>query len=222
VVHRRRPQILPARARANRAWHPLPPRSDPNSTIQGFTQTQQDEEDWSVKQGKTTRRQGDEKARAQTVLAGRDATELYLQCYQLILWKQCFWLAQRGFPRELETVVRDLWGLRLGVVHGEPGGGGGSSKFSTAGFSSTSEGENTDSDAASVFSRRSSRSDAGREKLPKLVETLALCYLGMLLMRLPVSMGELHGWATREEMGFTRAVSDEDWFSCYCHCSDEH
>lgn len=145
------------------------------------------------------------------MLAGREATELYLQCYQLILWKQCFWLVrERGFPGELETVVRDLWGLRLGVVHGERDGEG--ERFSTAGFSSaglsSASEEVEDSDAMSAGSRRGEV-----KRVPKLVETLALCYLGMLLMRLPVSVGEIHAWATRDEMVFMRAVSDEDCFS---------
>lgn len=120
--------------------------------------------------------------------------------------------------------MRDLWGLRLGVLHSEAGAGGGSEKFSTAGFSSASEAENTDSDAVSVGSRRSarsSRSEAGREKVPKLVETLALCYLGMVLMRLPVSLGELHAWATRDEMGYMRAVSIDHWFLSYFYYSDK-
>lgn len=143
----------------------------------------------------------------QTVLTGREAAELYLQCYQLILWKQCFWLvSEKGFPKELETVVRDLWSLQLGILHGDHWGG---YTFGSLGFSSTSEGENTDSDGMSLTSRRSRKSDGGRDKLPKLIETLALCYLGTVLMRLPTSVGEIYQWAAREEMVFTRAVSDE-------------
>lgn len=33
--------------------------------------------------------------------------------------------------------------------------------------------------------------DQGR-KLPKLVDTLGLCYLGMLLLKLPVSLGDIY------------------------------
>ena len=144
------------------------------------------------------------------MLAGREARELYLQCYQLILWKQCFFLVSvKGFPKELETVVRDLWGLRLGVVHGGQGAaGGGTDQFGSMGFSSMSEGEGTDSDGRSMVSSRSRKSDVERDKLPKLVETLALCYLGTLLIRLPTSMSEIYMWAAREEMIFTRAVSN--------------
>lgn len=183
--------------------------------LQGFTQTQQDDEDFAIKQGKTSRRKGEEKQRVATTLSGRDARELYLQCYQLILWKQCFWLVNvKGFPKELETVVRDLWGLRLGVVHDRKATAGiAGDQFSSVGFSSTSEAEMTDSDGKSLISTRSRRSDIEKEKLPKLVETLALCYLGTLLMRLPTSMGEIYAWAAREEIVFTRAVSDGNFIS---------
>lgn len=41
-----------------------------------------------------------------TVLEGTQAVELYLQCYQLILWKQAYWLVHsRGYPPELEVSV---------------------------------------------------------------------------------------------------------------------
>jgi RNA polymerase I-specific transcription initiation factor RRN7 len=178
----------------------------------GFTQTQQDEDDWN-NQGRKVRKKREEKERVQTILSGREAQELYLQCYQLILWKQCHWLVNvKRFPGELETVVRDLWGLRLRILHedevGERDGFG--SGISVVGFSDTSDGE-TGSDATggrSLWSGRSRRSVSGRkEKLPKLIETLALCYLGTLLLNLPTSLGEIVKWVSREEMVFTRAVS---------------
>jgi RNA polymerase I-specific transcription initiation factor RRN7 len=176
----------------------------------GFTQTQQDEDDWN-NQGKKVRKRREEKERVPTILSGREAQELYLQCYQLVLWKQCYWLVQvKGFPGELETVIKDLWGLRLRVLHKEEKIEGSGSGISVVGFSDTSEGE-TGSDATggrSLWSGRSRRSVGGtKEKLPKLIETLALCYLGTLLMKLPTSLGEIFKWASTEEMVFTRAVS---------------
>ncbi|PSS25675.1 hypothetical protein M430DRAFT_48107 [Amorphotheca resinae ATCC 22711] len=173
----------------------------------GFTQTQQDDEEFDLKQGKTTRVKGDGKERAPKVVTGKQAVELYLQCYQLILWKQCFWLVNvKGFPKDLETVVRDLWGLRLRLLHGEKEDGG--YRSGTTGFSSTSEGENTESDGISLTSRRSRRSDRAKDRLPKLIETLALCYLGILLLRLPTSLGEVYKWAAEEEIIFTRAIKE--------------
>ena len=117
----------------------------------------------------------------------------------------------KGFPKELETVVRDLWGLRLRVLHEEANERDG---VSVLGLSDFSEGD-TDTDGTggrSLWSGRSRRSsEKTREMLPKLIETLALCYLGTLLMRLPTSFGEIFKWASQEEMLFTRAVS------CFLH-----
>jgi RNA polymerase I-specific transcription initiation factor RRN7 len=77
------------------------------------------------------------------------------------------------------------------------------------GFSSTSEG-NSDTDGTGVKSfgsRRSRKSAVEEERLPKLIETLGLCYLGILLLRLPTSLGEVYKWAAKEEIICIRAVS---------------
>lgn len=158
-----------------------------------------------------------QKERVETILSGTEARELYLECYQLILWKQCHWLVNvKGFPKELETVVRDLWGLRLGIFQkvGEEKGGYGSGTGTTM-FSSMSEGENSDTDgtgAKSFSSRRSRKSMISEEKLPRLAETVGLCYLGTVLLRLPTSLGEFYKWASHDEIVYTRAVSICDLF----------
>lgn len=37
-----------------------------------------------------------------SVVSGTDAIQLYLQCTQLILWKQAYWLIHtKGYPEEL-------------------------------------------------------------------------------------------------------------------------
>ena len=110
--------------------------------------------------------------------------------------------------------MRDLWTLRINdFQRPEERTGYGSTMFS-----SQSEGENTDTDgtgARSMSSRRSRGSVVGKERLPKLIETLGLCYLGMVLLRLPVSLGELYKWAAKEEMIYTRAVSNHA-FLLFC------
>ena len=175
----------------------------------GFTQTQRDEDDWN-NEGKKSRKKYEERGKAQTILSGREAHELYLECYQLVLWKQCSWLVTvKGFPKELETIVRDLWGLRLRVFSEENNDNEGYGSWMSMKDYSTSEGEsgsNTTS-GRSLWSgtRRKSVIDV-KKKLPKLVDMLALCYLGILLMRLPTSLGEIFRWASEEEMLFTRAV----------------
>lgn len=110
--------------------------------------------------------------------------------------------------------MRDLWGLRLGFFQKpleEGARSGYSSGTGTAMFSSTSEGENTDTDGSgfkSTSSRRSRKnSKPEMERMPKLMETMGLIYLGMLLLRLPISMGEISRWIRRDEILYNRAVS---------------
>ncbi|PQE33260.1 hypothetical protein CJF32_00003798 [Rutstroemia sp. NJR-2017a WRK4] len=168
---------------------------------------QTDEDDWNS-QGKKSRKRKEENEHVEKVFGGQDATDLYLQCYQLILWKQTHWLVTvQKFPPELETVVRDLWDLRLRVLRGA---GDERTEYGTE-FGSTTEGETTDTDAtgwkslaSSIMSRK--RAERTKKLLPKLVETLAFNYLGVLLLRLPISLGVIIRWATRDEMLYTRAV----------------
>ncbi|KAF5874667.1 putative ubiquitin-60s ribosomal protein l40 fusion protein [Botrytis fragariae] len=175
----------------------------------GFTQTQQDEDDWN-QQGKKSRKRREEKEQVEKVFGGSDATQLYLQCYQLILWKQTHWLVTaKGFPKELETIVRDLWELRLRVLQGS---GDERSEYGTE-FGSTTEGDDTDTDgtgyrstASTVMSRK--RASRAKKNLPKLIDTLGFCYLGILLLRLPTSLGEIYKWATRDEIIYTRAIKE--------------
>ncbi|TVY60690.1 RNA polymerase I-specific transcription initiation factor rrn7, partial [Lachnellula suecica] len=172
----------------------------------GFTQTQRDEDDWNT-QGRKSRKKREEKERVEKVLSGRGATEHYLECLQLILRKQCHWLVNdKGFSPELEAVVQSLWSLRVHNFHSVERSG-----YASTMFSSQSEAENTDTDGSgfkSMSSRRSRKSVVEREKLPKLIESLGLCYLGMLMLRLPVSLGEIYHWATKEEIVYARAIKE--------------
>jgi RNA polymerase I-specific transcription initiation factor RRN7 len=180
---------------------------------EGYRQVQQDEDDFNS-QGRVTRKKREERERVEKVFRGRQASELYLQCFQLVLWKQVRWLIDvKGLPEEFETVVRDLWAVRLRGVKalGDEGSGSASGGEGTAGgFSSQSEwdGAGTDtegleSEGESTRRKRKAVRDGG---MPKLVDSLGFCYLGILLMRLPVSLGDLHGWAEREEILFLRVV----------------
>jgi RNA polymerase I-specific transcription initiation factor RRN7 len=115
----------------------------------------------------------------------------------------------KEFPQELETIVRDLWGLRVGVLHRSRERSGYGSGTGTMGFSSTSEGDSdTDGTGVKSFgSRRSRKSAVEEERLPRLIETLGLCYLGILLLRLSTSLGEVYKWVAKEEIIYIRAVS---------------
>jgi hypothetical protein len=178
---------------------------------QGFRQVQEDEDDFNS-QGRKSRRKQEEKEKVQRILTGREATELFLQCYQLVLWKQVRWLVSvKHLPTELETVVRDLWAVRLRAVKGLGEHGCGLEALAM-GVSSMSEddeiGTGTDEMESSSGKGKKRKIAKRHNGLPTLPESLGLCYLGVLLMRLPLSLGELHRWVEREELLFLRAVSN--------------
>ena len=148
-----------------------------------------------------------------------------------MLRKQVAWLVrERRLPAELETVVRDLWDLRVrgfgGLraladekkgkgsersrsVKSEPVSGSDSEMF----FSSQGDGDVSSGEDVGVPVRGSRvKSWAVREgqkwPMPSLLDTLALCYVGCLAMRLPVRIGDLFRWARSGRLLFVRAVSD--------------
>lgn len=171
----------------------------------GFTQTQQEEDDF-IKQGVTTRKKRLVGEHEPIALGGNAAKELYLRCLQLILWKQCYWLInEKGFSQELETIVRDLWTLRVGIVWSDENNGYSSQIETDRGFfSSQSEAVMSQKNSlANIVIKKNTKND---EEMPGLIETLALCYLGMILLRLPISIGEVIDWATRNELLYLRAI----------------
>ncbi|KAH8700456.1 putative RNA polymerase I-specific transcription initiation factor Rrn7 [Talaromyces proteolyticus] len=138
--------------------------------------------------------------RIQKTFTGRRGYRLFVQAYQLILWTQCHALIhEKGFPTDLERVVRDLWALRLQSL--------------TAKFD---ESLDADKDASSeVFSSQLPGAETPKEngsashKLsdnPLLEETLGLCYLAASLLRLPVSIGDIYRFAMRNEIPFIQAI----------------
>ena len=60
----------------------------------------------------------------------------------------------------------------------------------------------TESNASEGNGKQSNR----RSATPNLPETLALCYLAMMLLRLPTSIGDIHRWAIREDIPYVRAI----------------
>lgn len=177
---------------------------------EGFRQVQRDEDDFNS-QGRITRRKREERERVNRVFSGREATQLFLQCYQLVLWKQVKWLIDmKGLPSELETVVRDLWSVRLRIVKYLGEGDVELSSGGAALLSSTSDQEGTGTETeereSGGGSSRRNRRIAKQERMPKLIDSLALCYLGTLLMRLPVTLGEFQRWTEQEDLVFVRAV----------------
>lgn len=142
---------------------------------------------------------------------GQRAYRLFLQVYQLILWKQCYALIhERGFPSQTEVsillnsqlfplsryhllnrtgtqkeVVRDLWALRLDTFSEKLAGPAESTGDEPEVFSSQPSAPETEDDEAFKLSHR-------RTTWPRLIDSVGLCYLGALLLRLPVTIADMH------------------------------
>lgn len=172
---------------------------------QTWRQVERDEDDWNTK-GKTSRRKKEELDKVVNVLGGKDATELFLNCWQLILWKQVAWLTKpkeeggAGLPQELEEVVRGLWAMRLRTWITED-------VVEELGFSSQSEFDSGEDTSGTEISKLSGRGKKSKRIGPRLIETLATCYLATVLLRLPISVAEFYNRAEKEDIIYIRAVS---------------
>ncbi|KFY52744.1 hypothetical protein V496_08235 [Pseudogymnoascus sp. VKM F-4515 (FW-2607)] len=174
---------------------------------EGFTQVAADEDDFNT-EGRKTRKRRKEAVATGIIYDGIEAIKLYAQCWQVVLRKQAMWLiSARGMPPELETVIRDLWAVRIRNIRGV--GEGERDARDGSGFSSTSEGETeAEDDGVGMEMSRRHRKIAREKGLPKLIESLALCYMATLLLRLPVSVGDLQKWAEQHEIPYFRVIRD--------------
>ncbi|BCR84176.1 TFIIB-type zinc finger domain-containing protein [Aspergillus chevalieri] len=163
-------------------------------------QVEEDPEDYGV-QGRTHRVKKDVVEKSQKTYRGQRAYSLFLQIYQLILWKQSHALVHdRGFPAQFENVIRDLWALRLE---------GFSSKINT----NMSE---TETEEPEVFSSQAADTDDESDKAfkpsgkrvqwPRLVDSIALCYMGALLMRLPIGIADFHRMVMQGDVPYLRII----------------
>lgn len=165
--------------------------------VEGFVQFDLGDIEDSGKMGAVSRREKaprDQRRRAP--LTGQAGRDLYLESLQLIIRSQLAWLInEKGHREELETVIRDLWDLR---IRGSNSGLG----------DDTHEGEELEvfsseppQDSALTNWQQQSRKQSwdpelgSRWPLPRVPDTLAICYLGCVLLRIPTHLGEIIRWA---------------------------
>ncbi|MCJ1351744.1 MAG: Pol I core factor CF [Icmadophila ericetorum] len=144
--------------------------------------------------GRKSKKKVEALERESRIYEGTKAIHLYIQSHQLILRKQVHALIHtHGFPAQLETVVHDLWALKLQLLGKKLNASG-----AILGNAETTDGE----DGERLFSSQAeseSGNGSGREKggvgidkdMPVLIETLGLCYLGAVLLRIPVLVASL-------------------------------
>ncbi|KAG7113686.1 RNA polymerase I-specific transcription initiation factor rrn7 like protein [Verticillium longisporum] len=173
--------------------------------------------------GKVARKAKEVRQREKQKLAGKAARDLYLECVQLVLRLQVDWLVNaKGHKAELETVVRDLWDLRL---RGSPAAAteeqmlhDSTSEAELSVFSSQPTSEQDESGSTLPHPKKRAKSwasDAGDGwPAPRLPDTLALCYLGCLLLRAPTRIGDFVRWAKGGNITYkqaSRQIPQEMW-----------
>ncbi|KAH8889783.1 hypothetical protein GQ53DRAFT_689723 [Thozetella sp. PMI_491] len=163
--------------------------------------------------GHVTRLRKEVKEKKAKHLTGPIARELFLECLQVVLRKQIAWLVKvKGLPPELEVVVRDLWDLRIRNFQGVRGADKtygtreartGSRSLSEETLFSSQAVPEVDEEAARAKGRKVDLDWTGDDwVVPNVRETLGLCYLGCVLLREPVRIGDLYKWVRSDGMPY--------------------
>ncbi|CAI7655082.1 unnamed protein product [Penicillium manginii] len=171
--------------------------------LQEGIQVEADPDDFG-NQGKTHRVRKEKAETSRKTYRGRWASTLYLQAYQLILWKQCHALVEdHGFPEQFEGVVRDLWALRLR---------GFSTRINETSDEDDDEPQIFSSQATPAESENGSADESGFRpeshflQWPRLLDSVGICYLAAVLMRLPLCVVDVHRLIIRQEIPYIRAT----------------
>ncbi|KAL9627709.1 MAG: hypothetical protein Q9204_006384, partial [Flavoplaca sp. TL-2023a] len=154
-------------------------------------------------QGRKSRAKREEtQKKASKVYRGSEAFALFLKSYQHILQKQCYVLIHTfGLPAKFEETVRNqLWAPRLQLLTDRLEIHDDATEFSSQ--------ANTDAEGHDKMEAQGRRRERkSRSKVvPSLLDSLGMCYLGMIMLRLPISIGDLHRWAYKEDIPYVRAV----------------
>ena len=167
------------------------------------------------------------------LLRGKAAWELWAKAWGGVLWRVCWTLGRlldgedgddgqigtqnagkEKMKEEMWHVVRALWALRLQelvakwemmgddeLVDMKSEAGSESEDFRTT--DEDEEGMRTSDSEGAKKPKKHKLSDEG---MPKLIDTIALNYLGLLLMRYPLSLHTLYTWLQAEAIPYTRAI----------------
>ncbi|EFQ27589.1 forms a complex with the other RRN protein RRN6 and RRN11 [Colletotrichum graminicola M1.001] len=171
----------------------------------GYVEFDLGDEDFGQK-GRVSRKQKQVKERVKRVLSGQQARDLYLECLQLILREQILWLVtKKGHAAELETVVRDLWDLRTcgapTVVHDDSASEREPSLFSSQLDLMLDEPTHARTKRAQSWAPE----DGSEWPAPRVMDTLGLCILGCVLLRIPTRIGDIARWARAGSIPYREA-----------------
>jgi RNA polymerase I-specific transcription initiation factor RRN7 len=129
-----------------------------------------------------------------------------LKCLQLILRHQVWFLVkEKGLPNELETVVFDLWALRVAQLSDRITPSTQENESQSQVYNTLeSEDETTDHERGTLSTAQDR--DKKLNATPNLYDCLALCYLGISTLRLPMTPGDMYAWVTDGKMAYRRAI----------------
>lgn len=115
-------------------------------------------------------------------------------------------MKKKGLPEELELITLDLWALRIAQFGDRIASDSRTDSQLQSQVFSTLETDDSEVDDA----RDTLRTPKGRDKklgsVPNLLDSLALCYLGILTLRLPITPGDIYHWATEEKLAYRGAI----------------
>lgn len=99
----------------------------------------------------------------------------------------------------------DLWSLRIAQFGDRIARQNQESESQSQVFN-TLETDESETDAEKGTLRTSKGRDKKLSKVPNLIDCLALCYLGTVTLRLPVTPGDIYAWITNGKMAYRRAI----------------
>ncbi|KAG6005857.1 hypothetical protein E4U21_007565 [Claviceps maximensis] len=180
--------------------------------IEGFIQFEFGDEEAMGRTGTVARRKREVREVEKRQLVGQEGKTLYLEAIQLLLRKQVEFLIQKkGHREELETVVRDLWDLRI-RGYGASFQDNDLSESEIETFSS--QPTESKKEEVRISWKSASRAQSWNPErgidwpLPRMPEILALCYLGCLLLKIPTRLTDLLNWVSSGSMPYLRAYSE--------------
>ncbi|EME47752.1 hypothetical protein DOTSEDRAFT_69632 [Dothistroma septosporum NZE10] len=167
-----------------------------------------------ITRGKTSRKKesdAESVTSKATGFSGARAYEHYLLCVQLVLRKQLRWLIDvQELPQELEILVKDLWALRLQKLQHKVSYDYDTDTEAASSrmvFSSQSEGE-SGTDAPASIAQRTRTTSRRKPGGPTLTELLCLIHTGIMLLRIPLTIADLHRWVNSHKLLFYRAAKE--------------
>ncbi|KAH7004570.1 ubiquitin family-domain-containing protein [Fusarium venenatum] len=184
--------------------------------VEGFVQFDIGDEVDAGNLGRVARKEKEVKEKELRHLIGQAGRNLFLECLQLVLRNQLLWLiTSKGHREELETVVRDLWDLRTRGGGALPVGEETQEAEQDEGLALFSSQPTADAKIkGNAPKKQHTRAQSWNPEenpdwpMPRMIDTLALCYLGCLLLRIPTAIGELCLWANAGRIPYKRSYYD--------------